>query len=124
MPVPLLLRLPVAAIVITWAALGDRRWALPIGVLLAMPVIWWGSFALLTACVALRRDDIDGGCSAPAARRWATRTGAGDAELTRAGAWRTIPMPGSSTVTFLFSDIEGSTRLEQAGRHGPYARAP
>ena len=45
--------------VIIWAALGDRRWALPIGVLLAMPVIWWGSFAILTACVALRRDDIE-----------------------------------------------------------------
>ncbi len=59
MPIPLLLRLPVAAVVITWAALGDRRWALPIGVLLAMPVIWWGSFALLTASVALRRDDIE-----------------------------------------------------------------
>ena len=48
-PIPLLIRLPVAVVVITWAALGDRRWALPIGVLLAMPVIWWGSFALLTA---------------------------------------------------------------------------
>jgi hypothetical protein len=58
-PVPLPLRLPVAAMVIIWAALGGRRWALPIGVLLAMPVIWWGSFALLTACVALRRGDIE-----------------------------------------------------------------
>ena len=46
-------------VVIVWAALGDRRWALPIGVLLAMPVIWWGSFAILTACVALRRSDIE-----------------------------------------------------------------
>ena len=31
----------------------------PIGVLLAMPVIWWGSLALLTASVALKRDDIE-----------------------------------------------------------------
>jgi hypothetical protein len=30
-----------------------------VGVLLAMPVIWWGSLALLTACVALKRDDIE-----------------------------------------------------------------
>ena len=59
LPVPLALRLPLAVVVIVWAALGDRRWALPIGVLLAMPVIWWGSFAILTACVALRRDDIE-----------------------------------------------------------------
>jgi len=58
-PVPLVVRLPVAVVVIVWAALGDRRWALPIGVLLAMPVIWWGSFAILTACVALGRNDIE-----------------------------------------------------------------
>ncbi len=58
-PVPLVLRLPIAAIVIMWAALGNRRWALPIGVLLAMPVIWWGSFAILTASVALERDRIE-----------------------------------------------------------------
>jgi hypothetical protein len=58
-PLPLPLRLPLAVLVIVWAALGDRRWALPIGVLLAMPVIWWGSFAILTACVALRRSDIE-----------------------------------------------------------------
>lgn len=70
-PIPLLLRLPLAVVVIVWAALGDRRWLLPIGVLLAMPVIWWGSFAILTACVALRRPDIEqrlfGGSSGPAA---------------------------------------------------------
>ncbi len=58
-PIPLALRLPLAVLVIVWSALGDRRWALPIGVLLAMPVIWWGSFAILTACVALRRSDIE-----------------------------------------------------------------
>ena len=33
--------------------------SMPIGVLLAMPVIWWGSLALLTASVALKRDDIE-----------------------------------------------------------------
>jgi len=58
-PIPLILRLPFAVVVIIWAALGDRRWALPIGVLLAMPVIWWGSFAILTASVALERDRIE-----------------------------------------------------------------
>jgi hypothetical protein len=59
LPLPLVLRLPLAALVIVWAAKGDRRWLLPVGVLLAMPVIWWGSFALLAASVALRRDDIE-----------------------------------------------------------------
>ena len=45
--------------VIAWAARASRRWLLPVGVLLAMPVIWWGSFAILTATVALRRDRIE-----------------------------------------------------------------
>ena len=58
-PVPLLLRLPVAAVLIAWAASRDRRWLLPIGVLLAMPVIWWGSFALLAGSVALERRRIE-----------------------------------------------------------------
>lgn len=58
-PVPLILRLPIAVAVIGVAALSGRRWLLPIGVLLAMPVIWWGSLALLTACVALKREEIE-----------------------------------------------------------------
>jgi len=59
-PIPLLVRLPVAAIVITWAALRGRRWLLPVGVLLAMPVIWWGGFSLPAASVALERSRIEG----------------------------------------------------------------
>lgn len=58
-PIPLIIRLPFAAVLIGWAALRDRRWLLPAGVLLAMPVVWWGSFALLAGCVALRRDDTE-----------------------------------------------------------------
>ena len=58
-PIPLVLRLPFAAAVIAIAAVSGRRWLLPIGVLLAMPVIWWGSLALLPACVALKRDETE-----------------------------------------------------------------
>jgi hypothetical protein len=58
-PVPLMLRLPAAVLVIAWAARTDRAWLLPVGVLLAMPVIWWGSLAILIATVALRRDRIE-----------------------------------------------------------------
>ena len=60
-PIPLLARLPFALAIIAVAAWRDMRWLLPIGVLLAMPVIWWGSLALLTASVALKRDDIEDG---------------------------------------------------------------
>ena len=58
-PIPLLARLPFALGIIVLAARRDQPWLLPIGVLLAMPVIWWGSLALLTASVALKRDDIE-----------------------------------------------------------------
>ena len=58
-PIPLIARLPLAVAVIVFAAWRGQRWLLPIGVLLAMPVIWWGSLALLTACVALKRDEIE-----------------------------------------------------------------
>jgi len=51
--IPLAIRLPVAVAVIVWAARGDRRWALPIGCLLAMPVVWYGSLTFLLASVAL-----------------------------------------------------------------------
>ncbi len=58
-PIPLVARLPLAAAVIVFAAWRGEKWLLPVGVLLAMPVIWWGSLALLTASVALRRDEIE-----------------------------------------------------------------
>ena len=58
-PIPLIARLPLAIAVVVFAAWRGQRWLLPIGVLLAMPVIWWGSLALLTACVALKRDEIE-----------------------------------------------------------------
>ncbi len=58
-PIPLLVRLPFAVLVIAWAALRGRRWLLPVGVLLAMPVVWWGGFAILAASVALERGRIE-----------------------------------------------------------------
>lgn len=53
LPTPLLVRLPIALIVITWAARTNRRWALPIGCLLALPVVWYGSLSLLVAIIPL-----------------------------------------------------------------------
>ncbi len=59
LPVPLWVRLPLAAVVVVVAARSDRRWLLPVGVLMALPVIWWGSFAILSASVALERRRIE-----------------------------------------------------------------
>lgn len=53
-PVPMLYRLPFAFALVAWGAWTDRRWTVPVAMLLALPVIWPGSFALLVALVPLR----------------------------------------------------------------------
>ena len=50
LPIPLLLRLPVAALIVTWGALTNRRWTVPLSAALAVPALWPGSFAILAAC--------------------------------------------------------------------------
>jgi hypothetical protein len=76
-PVPLLIRVPIAAVVIALAALRGWRWLLPVGVLLAMPVIWWGSFAILVASVAVERERLEAGLG-----RLARRASPSDPALT------------------------------------------
>jgi hypothetical protein len=49
LPVPLVPRVIAAALLISWGALRSRSWVLPIGVVLAMPVLWVISFAPLIA---------------------------------------------------------------------------
>jgi hypothetical protein len=51
---PLAMRLPLALVVAVVAARTDRRWLLPAAMLLACPVVGWGSFALLAAIPRLR----------------------------------------------------------------------
>ena len=51
---PLVARLPIALAVAVFAARTDRRWLLPVAMLLACPVVGWGTFALLAAIPRLR----------------------------------------------------------------------
>jgi Glycosyltransferase family 87 len=53
---PLLLRLPVAAAIVWYAAWSNRAWVVPFACVLAMPTIWIQSSALLLASIALYRD--------------------------------------------------------------------
>ena len=46
-------RLALAAVVCGWGALTNRRWAVPLASMLALPVIWSDAFAMLLGCVAL-----------------------------------------------------------------------
>lgn len=59
--IPLALRLPVAVAVIAWGARTDRRWAVPVGALLALPAVWFGSLAMLLAVIPLRKGAAAGG---------------------------------------------------------------
>jgi hypothetical protein len=52
--IPVWLRLPIAVAVIAWGARTDRHWTVPIGILLAMPILWLNVFTLLVAIVPLR----------------------------------------------------------------------
>ncbi|MBA2719598.1 MAG: DUF2029 domain-containing protein [Chloroflexi bacterium] len=56
LPIALAPRLAVAVVVVVLAALTDRRWLVPVAVVLAMPVVWVNSLAVLAACVPLWRE--------------------------------------------------------------------
>ena len=48
-PIPLLLRLPIAAVLVFWGARTNRRWTVVVGATIALPQSWWTNFALLAA---------------------------------------------------------------------------
>lgn len=48
-PIPLVLRLPVAAGIVVWGARTDRQWTVIVGAMLAMPVLWTSALAMLVA---------------------------------------------------------------------------
>jgi hypothetical protein len=57
LPVPLWLRLPVAAAIVWWGAKRDARWTVPIAVMLAIPALWLAGLAILAACWPLRQNE-------------------------------------------------------------------
>ncbi len=57
-PVPLLPRVIVAGLIIGWGGLTDRRWTVPVGSVLALPVIWSAGLSILVALVPLAREAI------------------------------------------------------------------
>jgi hypothetical protein len=53
LPVPLVLRLAAAALLVAWGGLTDRRWTVPVAVTLALPVVWLNGLAVLAALIPL-----------------------------------------------------------------------
>lgn len=52
-PIPLLVRLPAAALLVVWGARTDRPWTLPTASMLALPVLWLVGLAMLAGAFAL-----------------------------------------------------------------------
>jgi hypothetical protein len=52
-PIPLFVRLPLAVVVLWWAARTKRVWLVPCACLLALPVIWFNGLSLLLGAAAL-----------------------------------------------------------------------
>lgn len=52
--VPLAVRVAVAAGLVSWGALGNRSWVIPIAFVIAMPVIWPGATAVLVVLFSPR----------------------------------------------------------------------
>jgi hypothetical protein len=52
-PIPLLLRLPAAALLVTWGARTNRPWTLPTAAMLGLPVLWMVGLAMLAGAFAV-----------------------------------------------------------------------
>jgi hypothetical protein len=66
-PIPLWLRLPVAAAIVVWGARSDRRWAVPVAAMLALPALWYGGLSILLAVIPLRDRPLRPGKADPGA---------------------------------------------------------
>ena len=55
-PVPLWIRVPAALALVGWGGLTDRRWTVPVGATLALPVLWPSGFAVLAALWPIWRE--------------------------------------------------------------------
>jgi hypothetical protein len=75
LPIPFIVRLPIAVAVVVWGARTDRRWTVPVAGMIALPALWYGGLSMLLATIVLSRPEWrgDGGPdpddAAPSARR-------------------------------------------------------
>jgi len=52
-PVPLVVRLPFAMLVVIWGARTNRRWTVPVSAMLALPALWYGGLSIMVAVLPL-----------------------------------------------------------------------
>jgi hypothetical protein len=58
-PVPLIVRAPVAVAVIAWGASTNRHWTVPLAMTLAMPILWVNSVTILVAWLPMASAGVD-----------------------------------------------------------------
>lgn len=68
-PLPLLVRLPAAALLVIWGARTNRTWTLPTAAMLGLPVLWLVGLAMLAGTFAVSA----WGPLRDQARRWTSR---------------------------------------------------
>jgi len=56
--VPLAVRLPIATVIVAWGARTNRRWTVPVAVVLALPALWLAGLSILAAIPALNRPEL------------------------------------------------------------------
>ena len=87
-PIPFLVRLPFALVLVVWGALKNHRWTVPIASMLALPALWYGGLSIALAALPL----VD-------ARTWSDlRRVASDARADLAN-WRTTVAFSSRAAT-------------------------
>jgi len=53
LPIPLMLRGPLAVLLIAWGARRNQRWVVPVSAMLALPALWYGSLSMLLGVIPL-----------------------------------------------------------------------
>jgi hypothetical protein len=52
-PVPFVVRIPFALVLVVWGARTNRRWAVPVASMLALPALWYGGLSIALAALPL-----------------------------------------------------------------------
>ncbi|MGD0019142.1 MAG: glycosyltransferase family 87 protein [Candidatus Limnocylindrales bacterium] len=52
-PIPFVVRLPVAVALVVWGARTNHRWAVPVSAMLALPALWYGGLSIMLATLPL-----------------------------------------------------------------------
>jgi hypothetical protein len=79
-PIPFVVRLPFAILLVIWGARTNRRWSVPIAAMLALPALWYGGLSIMLAALPLSN-----------ARSWSdVRRLATEARANLTGRWRTL----------------------------------